>query len=213
MDRSNDNYSNSSPVLPTFRISRVHRVLGAGDVSVHEAAAGAFSLWRDLRRQFPPHAFLRPAIGKLVLSCIPVQAVKVRDCWQIFGGFEAYAELQSLPSPKVKIQLEIQRFTKIAYEDIESLSLAFLLHNIGIYSLCGDVGDEQLRNRLKTTFSSRTRDLVLACDPTSRERYGDSIDANASALKRQAVRLRRSCSPDANFIADILEGLQHEETD
>jgi len=84
---------------------------------------------------------------------------------------------------------------------------------IEMYSLCSDVGDEQLRTYLKTLFSQQARDSVLACDPTNRERYGESINAKASALKRQAVRLRRACSPNANFIADILEGLQHEEID
>ena len=213
MYRQDDKHSDSNRLLPKIKVYRLNKKLSAGDVSVHDAAAAAFSFWRDLRRQFPSHGLLKPEVRSLLLSYMPMQAIKVRDGWQIFGGFETYTELQSLPSPAAKIHVEIQEFRKISRDEIESFSLAFPLVLIEMYNLCSDVGDEQLRTYLKTLFSQQARASVLACDPTNRKRYGESIGTSDSTLKRQAERLGRSCSPGTNFIADILEGLRHEATD
>ena len=213
MKRTNSTNNDLNAALPRLKVYRINKRLCAGDVSVHDAAAAAFSFWRDLRRQFPSYGLLKPEVRSVLLSYLPMQAIRIRDRWQVFGGFETFTQLQGLPSPTAKMHVEIQEFRKISRDEIESLSLAFPMALIEMYSLCSDVGDEQLRTHLKTLFSQQARDSVLACDPTNRERYCASINASAGALKRQAVRLRRAYSPDANFIADILEGLQHEETD
>lgn len=213
MKRTNYTDNDDNPALPRLKVRRVNKQLRAGDVSVHDAAAAAFSLWRDLQRQFPSYSLLKPEVRSVLLSYMPMQAIKIRDRWLVFGGFEAYTALQGLPSPTAKMHVEIQEFQRISRDDIESLSLAFPTALIEMHSLCSDVGVEQLRTYLKTQFSRQARDNVLACDPTNRERYSKSIGTSDRKLKRQAHRLRRSCSPETNFITDILEGLQHEEAD
>lgn len=213
MSVTNHNESDIALRIRELKKRRVRTSLTAGRVAIHQAAQPAFAMWQDLRRQFHPGALITPEVASALVGHIPVQAVKTRERWLLFGGFETYTSIQSTAESREKIRTEIVHYTNISHEMIESLSLALLLHNIGVYSLCGDVGNEQLRTRLKTAFSQRARDSVLACDPTSRKRYSETIDASASALKRQGERLRRCCSPDANFIEDILEELRHETTD
>lgn len=196
-----------------LKTRRVRRSLTPGKVTIHNAAQSAFSMWRDLRRQYHPGALIKPEIALALLSHVPVQAVMAGNKWQLFGGFETYTNIQSLAGSRDKIRVEIVHYTNISHGLVECLSLALLVRNFECYSLHDAVAAEQARKRLKTGFSQRAQLSVLACDPTSRERHSASINTSASALKRQAERLRRSCSPDANFIADILEGLQHEETD
>lgn len=213
MSKKNHYEQNIALWIRNLKRRRVRRTLTAGRVAIHNAAQPAFAMWQDLRRQFHPGALITPEVASALVGHIPVQAVKTRERWLLFGGFETYTSIQLLASSGEKIRTEIVHYTNISHERIEPLSLALLLHNIGVYSLCGDVGGEQLRTRLNTAFNPRALDSVLACDPTSRERYSESIDTSASALKRQGERLRRSCSPDANFIEDILEALRHETTD
>ncbi len=205
MKRTRDNRSDDSSQVPMLNVYRVNRKLCAGDVSIHEAAGAAFSLWRDLRRQFPSHSLLKSDVAALLRQHVPIQAVRVHKRWQIFGGFEAYAELQSLPSPNTRVRVEIQEFRKISREQIESLSLALPLHYIEMYSLCGEVAEEQLRTCVKTRFSAAAQEVALACDMNSQIAFASSLGRSVDFLKRQAARLKPRNTPGADFLSDILE--------
>lgn len=210
MDRVHSTGSDGKPALPNFKVYRVNRKLCAGDVSIHQVAGPAFSLWRDLQRQFPTHSLVKPEIAALLRQHVPMQAIRVHKRWQIFGGFEAYTELQSLPSPTTKIRVEIQEFGEISREQIESLSLALPLHFIEMYSLCGQVAEEQLRTCVKTRFSPAAQEAVLACDMTSQSAFASSLGRTIDFLKRQAARLKPRKASSADFLSDTLKKAQHE---
>lgn len=193
-----------------LKVRRVRRQLTAGQVTIHQAAQSTFAMWQDLRRQFHSGSLVKPEIAPALLGHTPVQATKTRHQWHLFSGFETYTSIQSLTGPNNKIRTEIVHYTDISHDLVECLSLALLLQNIESFSLCGSVGAEQVRRRLKTTFTQLARDGVLACDPTRQERYCESMGISVSALKRQASRLRPSCATDPDFIATIREGLRHE---
>ena len=213
MRRAKDSRSNGKSALRDFKVYRANRKLSTGDVSVHDDAAATFSLWKDLRRQFPPHSLLKPEIGSLLRGHVPMQAIKVRDRWHIFGGFETYTELQSLPTPTTKIRVEIQQFKKISRDEIEYLSLALLLHKVEMYSLCGSVAEEQLRTRLTTGFSTAARKAVLSCNTSSQSVFASWLGKSVHLLKRQAVRLKPKPTPAADFLSDILAETTHEKDD
>lgn len=211
MDRVHSTGSDGKPALQDFKVFRANKKLCAGDVCIHEAAGAAFSLWRDLRRHFPTHSLVKPEVAALLRPHIPMQAVKVHKRWHVFDGFEAYMELQSLPSPETKIRVEIQQFKNIGRKEVEALSLALLVHKIEMYSLCGQVADEQLRTRVNTSFSSEAQETILACDMSSQRAFASSFDKTIDFFKRQAARLKSKKVPDADFLSDVLKVATHEE--
>ncbi len=210
MKRTNDSRGDDKLVLPQLKVYRVNRKLCAGDVSIHEAAGAAFSLWRDLRRHFPTHSLVKPEFAALLRPHIPMQAIEVHKRWQIFGGFEAYTELQSLSSPDTKLRIEIQRYKKVGRAEVETLSLALLMHNIEMYSVCSNVADEQIRKRIETGFSPAAQEAVLACDISSQRAFASSLGRTIDFLKRQTVRLKPKKARDASFLSDVIEAATHE---
>ena len=66
MKRNRDSRSDATSQLPKLKVYRINKKLGAGDVVVHDAAAAAFSLWRDLRRQFPSYGLLKPEVRSIL---------------------------------------------------------------------------------------------------------------------------------------------------
>ena len=196
-----------------LKTRRVRRQLTPGKVAIHQAAQPTFAMWQELRREFHPGSLVKPEIAPVLLSHVPIRAVKTRDQWLLFDGFETYTCIQSLTSPKDRIRTEIIHYTNISRELVEILSMGLLMQKVESFSMCPKVGVEQIRRRLKTAFSQFARDNVLACDPVSQQRYSESLGTNISALKRQAKRLKPSCATDPDFITNIREDLRHEASD
>lgn len=196
-----------------LKTRRLRRQLTPGKVVIHQAAQSTFAMWRDLRRLIHPGSLVKPEIAPALLGHVPIRAVKTSDQWLLFDGFETYTSIQSLTDPKDGIRTEIIHYRNISNELVEILSMGLLIQKLEGFSLCGKVGVEQVRRRLKTAFSQLARDSVLACDPTSQQRYGESLGINISALKRQAKRLKPSCVTDPDFITTIREDLHREASD
>lgn len=206
MAKPPDTLKSVADLTRNTKFRRWTRKLSRGDVVLHPAAGPAFTIWQNTYRLFPRYSLLTEEATLLAISHTPMLAKKVRDRWLVFGGFEAYIEIQELPTETDSVAVHLQEYSKISDRQVEGLSLVLQLDKYQTHSVDGAVAPEQLRRLVKSSCRKDIADLVLSADYNSQGKFAESIDVKEGQLKRQATRLSKLEIEPADFITELLAG-------